>query len=279
VQVVRDGDLPVLAAGASQLVRFRKVGGDPRAPFEAVVRQSAAAPPVREPSIHARRLAWMSRPHRILAPEALWGADIADRSKKNTNTGFLAHARWHQQAKGLVPSWKEPPGGEFVLPDVARAEGLMKEAEEALGRAAKLEGPAQASAREREQAAAAAAFREAIELYPEWKLDGLDTKNPWAVVGARNARARVWATLGDFTRACIELEAALEATGKQKDARSYVQMLIGDVHRQAGDLDKAEEAYLRAQKTGLYGDRKAQVPQRLEAVRKAKAAAVPSPTP
>ena len=48
------------------------------------------------------------------------------------------------------------------------------------------------------------------------------------------------------------------------------QRLIGDLYTQEGNWAQAEEFYLKAQKTGLYGDRAKQVPQRLEEVRKMK---------
>ena len=279
VTVDRLGDPPVLPPGASMLVRFRKTGGNPQAEFLAVVKQGATAPgpaPAAEPpSIYGKRMAWVSRPHRVLPPEDSWGADIARPGKKNTNIGFLAHARWHQQAKGLVPVPPEPAAdeGDFVLPDMAKAEELAKAAQEALKRAQGLKGPENEAAREREVAAAAAAFREAIDLYPEWKIDGVDEKNPWAVVSARNARAGIFSGIGEHSKARAELEAALAKTGKQRDAKSYVQMLIGDAYRAEGNLEMAEQSYLAAEKTGLYGDRKVQVPERLEQVRKARAAA------
>ena len=274
VTLVRAGADPVLAPGASQLVRFRTFGGNPQAGFTAAIHQGAAPADAAaaEPNIFARRLAWMSRPHRVLAPEASWGPDInpARQGKKSTNVGFLAHARWHQQAAGLVPRPDAPAVEEFVPPGVARAQELAAQAQAALKRAAKLTGPEQAA----ERAAAATAFREALALHPEWGIEGLDEKNPWAVVNARVARAGLWSGIGEFAKARAEYEAALKKTGKQKDAKSYVEMLIGDACRAEGDLAQAEEWYLKAEKTGLYGDRKAQVPQRLEQVRKARAAAV-----
>jgi hypothetical protein len=277
--VDRAGKPPMLAPGASMLIRFGKTGGNPQAEFLAVVSQGAPAPSpegaAEPPSIYARRLGWVSRPHRVLPPEASWGPDIARPGKKNTNIGFLAHARWHQQAKGLVPVPPAPaePAGEFVLPDVAKADALAKAAQESLKRARGLKGPDNEAARDREVAAAAAAFREAIDLYPEWKIDGLDEKNPWAVVSARTARSGIWSGIGEHAKARAELEAALAKTGKQQDAKSYVQMLIGDAYRAEGNLEMAEQSYLAAEKTGLYGDRKVQVPERLEQVRKARAAA------
>jgi hypothetical protein len=285
VEVVRDGEPAMLAPGGSQLVRFRKTGGNPTAEFLAVVRQGEVtgtdSPTADDRSIFGRRMAWVSRPHRVLPPEGSWGPDIARPGKKNPNTGFLAHARWHQQAKGLVPKPLQPAeaADDFVLPNVAKAEKLAAAAQAALKRARGLTGPDNQTAREREVAAAAAAFREAIELYPEWKIDGVDAKNPWAVVAARNARAAIWSGIGEYAQARTELEAALAKTGKQRDAKSYVQMLIGDVYRGEGNLELAEQSYLAAEKTGLYGDRKVQVPQRLEAVRKARAAQPAAATP
>ena len=266
--VSRDGEAPVLAAGKSQLIRFRKTGGNPEAEFRAVVRQGAgadAAPP--EESIYAKRLIWMSKPHRILPPESSWGPDIANPIRKDTNTGFLAHARWYHQLKKLVPSYTEPAGAGFLTPDIAKADELAKAAQEALKRASKLKGAEQKEAREKEKAAAAQAFHEAMKIYPEWKIEDADQKNPWSVVGARVTRADIFCGIGEFEKGRAEYEEALKATSKQRDARSYVEMLIGDSYKQEENWVKAEEYYLRAQKTGLYGDRAKLVPQRLAEVK------------
>ena len=74
--------------------------------------------------------------------------------------------------------------------------------------------------------------------------------------------------MGQFEEARGEYEAALAGIPRQqKDAQSYVQMLIGDVYANEENWIEAEASYLQAQKTGLYGDRKQQVPSRLEKVR------------
>jgi hypothetical protein len=112
-----------------------------------------------------------------------------------------------------------------------------------------------------------------MKLNPEWALEEVDEKNPWSVVGARVTRAGIYCGLGEFEKGRAEYGQALKATAKQRDAKSYVEMLIGDSYRLESNWTKAEEAYLQAQKTGLYGDRKAQVPQRLAEVRKKMAEA------
>ncbi len=267
VEVSKEGEAPVLAAGASQLVRFRKQGGNPKAEFRAVVRQGAGAKAASaDESIYARRLVWMSRAYRILPPEGSWSKDVSDEIAKKGTTpliGFFAHARWYHQSKGLVPSWTEPAGKEFEDPEIAQAKGLIQSAQEALKRAAALAGPE----REKETAAAAEAFHEGMRLYPAWEIEDLDEKDPWSVVGARVKRAGLFCGIGEFDKARAEYEEARKATGRSPDAGSYVDMLIGDSYQQQENWIKAEEYYLRAQKTGLYGDRKVEVPAKLEKVK------------
>ncbi len=279
VKLVQEGELPILAANSSQLIRFRKSGGDQKKGFEVSVRfgpNTAAAPA--DSGIYGRRLRWMARAHRVISSEKSWGPDIADRSKKNTNYGFLAHARWYHQSKGLVPSYKEPDDENFVLPEVAKAAELAKLAQQAVKRANSLNGPENAPQRAKEIETATAAFNEAMSLYPEWNIDNLDPKNPWSTVNARIARANLFSATGQPSQALAELNAALEATGKNRDAKSYVEMLAGDTCRAQGDLKKAEEWYHKAQRSGLYGDRKTQVPQRLKEVQEelAKREAAPA---
>jgi sialate O-acetylesterase len=166
------------------------------------------------------------------------------------------------------PGHAKPAGGDVVLSKAARADELAKSAHAALKRASKLTSPVNKEAREKEVAAAAAAFREAMTIHPRWAIEGVDEKNPWAVAAARKARADLWSGIGEFEKARAEHHEALAKIGSQLDAKSYIQMLIGDLYKQEQNWAKAEEFYLAAQKTGLYGDRKVLVPRHLEEVRK-----------
>jgi len=189
------------------------------------------------------------------------------------------------QVYGIMPSFKQPQGA--VAPgkakpaqeetvsnqadaNISRADKLAKSAQDALQRASKLTSPVQKDAREKEIAKAAAATRELMSINPQWAIEGIDEKNPWAVIAGRKARADLWGGIGEFELARKEYHDALAKSGSQLDAKSYVQMLIGDLYKQEQNWAKAEEFYLAAQKTGLFGDRKVLVPRRLEELKKLK---------
>ncbi len=244
-----EGDEAALDAGRGCLLKFVEIGGSPKAAFGVEVRcgeDDTPIPLAGESDIYAQRMAWLSRAFQLL-PAGRKGGD-----------GFFVAANQVHQRMGLA-AWAAKD----------RAASLIVEVNQALARAEALTGEENREARQREIVAARKQFEQLLSLDPEWKVR--EAQGSWDVIKKRGARARLWQKMGAFERARSEYEAAIPALPRgQKDARSYVYMLIGDLYAAEKDWNGAEAAYLKAQKAGLYGDRKAQVPRKLEQVRAAR---------
>ena len=180
---------------------------------------------------------------------------------------------------GLRPTWPTVNATDAICtPDDHRAaDALVGSARTALAEADKMTE----EARRREVAIARKAFVSALARCPDWKIDEVPKDDVWGTIAARKERADIWEQLGNSRRMCAEYEEALSIIPKQQaDAISYLYMLMGDAFAKMGDWVEAESCYLKAQKSGLYGDRKIQIPQKLETVRRltqAKRQAVTTP--
>ena len=137
-----------------------------------------------------------------------------------------------------------------------------------IDKAKMLVGDERKDARERQYAAAAEAYGKVLEMNPDWLLDGKAATEPWSRFAAFQKRGDLWKAMNRYEQAREEYKRGFEKTSPAMvDLRSYIQMTIADSYFQEGDWIAAEEAYLAAQKIGLYGDRKVLVPQKLEKVR------------
>ena len=246
VALEHEGEMPSLDAGRACLVQFVEHSRKPNTRFRAEVlfgADGSPAPAAGELDVYARRMDWVSRAFRVLPAD------------QRGSFGFFVQAHQAHERQGHA-AW-------FAR---TRADELMAEMNAALARADGWAGDEDREAREKEHAAASEAFRKALMLDPTWKVR--EASSFWEVIKKRGERAELWLKMGQFEEARGEYEAALAGIPRQqKDAQSYVQMLIGDVYADEENWIEAEASYLQAQKTGLYGDRKQQVPSRLEKVR------------
>ena len=150
----------------------------------------------------------------------------------------------------------------------AQADELVATANGCIDKAKMLVGDERKDARERQYAAAAEAYGKALELNPDWLLEGTAATEPWARFAALQKRGKLWQAMNQYDKARDEYKRGFEKVAPAMvDLRSYIQMTIADSYFDEQNWVAAEEAYLKAEKIGLYGDRKHLVPAKLEKVR------------
>lgn len=148
-----------------------------------------------------------------------------------------------------------------------QADELVATAKSCLDKAKMLVGDERKDAQKKQYSAAAEAYAKALEMCPGWLMDDAG-KDPWNHAFARIKRGNLWKAMQQYDKAHEEYMADLSMIpADMLDLRSYLQMTVGDSYMDEQNWIAAEEAYLKAQKIGLYGDRKVEVPEKLEKVK------------
>ncbi len=129
-------------------------------------------------------------------------------------------------------------------------------------------------------AEAAQAYTKALEILPGWQIDDVAGKDPWTRAGARKTRADLWLKMRRFDKAREEYRASFDYPATDMlDLRSWIHTLIGDSYAAEEKWAEAAQAYQQAVNTGLFGDRRYDVPPKLKrAKRLAEAHLVAMPT-
>lgn len=273
IELVRAGALPEIDPGGLLCFRFGQARNRSKTTFEVELRYGDVGTNEwneKSANLYARRLLWMADAYQTLPPHHLLGPDPRQPEKKATQRGFFADAHLKHVELGLVEDFADSldDAEEMHDPVSAAADALVVIAKQEISRAEKAAKDVNETERDAAFAAAREAFTKALEICPDWKIESVNEDNPWAVIEARRERTLLWEKLGEFERMRAEYEAALPAIPiLQLDARAYLHMLIGDACAEAGNWIEAESYYLKAQKIGLFGDRKIQIPQKLETVR------------
>jgi tetratricopeptide (TPR) repeat protein len=149
-----------------------------------------------------------------------------------------------------------------------QADELVATAKGCIDKARMLVGDERKEAQQKQYAAAVEAYGKALERYPDWQLDSATTEDHWARFAALQKRGDLWKAMNQYDKAREEYTRGFEKVPPAMvDLRSYIQMTIADSYFEKKNWIAAEEAYLQAERIGLYGDRKVLVPEQLEKVK------------
>lgn len=162
----------------------------------------------------------------------------------------------------------EEGGADKAADAKKQADTLVATARSCIEKAKALVGDEQKEARDKEYAAAARAYAGALEICPGWEVDDVADKGHWDRWFARQKRGDLWKAMKQYDKAREEYQKGFEIPAQDMlDLRSFIQMTIADSYFEEQNWIAAEEAYLKVEEIGLYGDRKHLVPAQLEKVK------------